>query len=426
MMIFVFFRQMQIASSVALAVILILGLDTTTAFISVPFILLQNIFMLVASRKNFLMLLIAFILAYCNYSVLYANFINPIDSGYVAEITQRTTNISLNVLFVFNCVLILAVNWSQMRSTSDIVLSFSQYAHVLYAYFLLLVLLIVFFYGFTIPTEIGERGSPKPIYEYALVFFIILFCYYKDNIIVKKIGLLVVALYALQNFIFGGRILGIQFLLCAYLIFYMNSIPKKIVLVIMCVFFVFMTFLGTVRGELLNSNFDILDILNKVFEGGFALDTAYSAYYCAESFVYCHDIIPFSTRLFLFLQFVKGVFISSDSQYVLQNITYDYVHHTGGGFIPHFLYFYLGPLGAMAGGLLVSAFLNLIRTINNASSGLVKSIAIYITCITFRWYLYSPLDMLRGVLFLVIVYYTFTRIVIVSIQKWGKTNEISE
>ena len=126
------------------------------------------------------------------------------------------------------------------------------------------------------------------------------------------------------------------------------------------------------------------------------------------------------------MQFVKGVFISSDSQYVLQNITYDYVHHTGGGFIPHFLYFYLGPLGAMAGGLLVSAFLNLIRTINNASSGLVKSIAIYITCITFRWYLYSPLDMLRGVLFLVIVYYTFTRIVIVSIQKWGKTNEISE
>ena len=169
-----------------------------------------------------------------------------------------------------------------------------------------------------------------------------------------------------------------------------------------------MTFIGTARGEFLSANFDLASIFSLVIERGFASDTAYSAYYCAESFVYCHDIIPFSTRIFLFGEFVKGVFISTNPEYVLHSITAEYVHHTGGGFIPHFFFFYLGPLGIFVGGLVVSLFLNAIRKVNNASSGLSKCVVIYVACITFRWYLYTPLDLLRGSLFLTISFYIFT------------------
>lgn len=407
-------------SLIIISIVLLLGLDTDSVFFAIPIILIQNFYMIMASKKNYMLLLITIIIAYSNYSVLFANFINPIDSGYVEQITQRVTNVSVNVLLLFNCTLISAVRWNKINDTSLVEFSFKGNILPFYSYFLLVILFVVFFFGFTLPDEVGGRGSPKAIYEYAIVFFILLFFFYKNKKFVRVSGTILVLLYSLQNFIFGGRILGIQFILCVFLMLYINKIPKKIVLLLLGLSFFLMTFIGIVRGELLTANFDIVDIFNKVIDSGFASDTAYSAYYCAESFVYCHDIIPFSTRMFLFGEFLKGVFISTNPEYVLHSITAEYVHHTGGGFIPHFFYFYLGPLGIFVGGLIVSLFLNAIRKVNNASSGLMKCVTIFVTCLTFRWYLYTPLDLMRGSLFLMIVYFLFTSFVFKLNKKYHK------
>lgn len=401
------FRILSIFSALIIVFVLILGVDIEILGLAVPLILLQNVYMIIASRKNILLLFVTLLITYSNYSVLFANFINPIDSGYVEEITHSVSVISLNILLLFNCILMLAVRWDKVSNTSGIIFSSNRKIPALFGAFLTLTLVFVFFFGFKMPDEIGGRGEPKAIYEYALVFFILLFYYFNKNVFYVKAGLVLVLFYSLQNFIFGGRIMGIQFISCIYFILYMNKIPQIVVMLLLCFGFIFMTFIGAVRGELLSSSFSLMGIMGKVVENGFALDTAYSAYYCAESFVYCHDIIPLSERLFLFAEFVKGVFLSTDPKYVLHSITASYVHHTGGGFIPHFFYFYLGPLGVFVGGLIVSFFLNIIRKVNNATTEVKKLIALFVTCITFRWYLYSPLDLLRGVLFLIISYYLF-------------------
>ena len=70
---------------------------------------------------------------------------------------------------------------------------------------------------------------------------------------------------------------------------FMHRISMSKVVIGMGVMFVLMSIIGVVRGELLSGNVDISSILSSLAKGGFALDTAYSAYYTSESFVYILD-----------------------------------------------------------------------------------------------------------------------------------------
>jgi hypothetical protein len=330
------------------------------------------------------------------------------DTVFTDVLSQKTTFVSLNILTLFNLFLFLFVKWNNIRPNYNSNIFIMPKNQEIWCLNILIVLLIaIFFIGFTRPEEEGQRGDPSPIYEYSLIFFSIYF-YYSGK--AKKYiiaGAFLISLYSLQNFIFGGRILGIQFILCAYIMLLMHRMKMSIVITGIVTMFLIMSVVGVVRGELLSGNIDANSILSSLLESGFALDTAYSSYYTSETFVYIIDRFSTQEVLLYFWEFIRSIFVSGNPDLHLTSISGNYVVQYGGGLIPFYLYFYLGFIGILIAACLVAFYVNIIISLEETSSGFKKCLVVWVVSTTFRWYLYSPIGLLRGVLFLTITYYLF-------------------
>lgn len=384
------------------------GLSTDVQPYSYFVLLITDLYILWCSRKNMMLFLVAFVISYSNYSIVFANFIGQFsDTMYTNIISDDITTTSLNVLSLFNCLLLFLIPWHKVESTSteNMFLDDDHYCKPVLL-LLAICMVAVFFIGYNLPESEGLRGHPTPVYEYALSFFLVYFYFSGNNKSALAVGLFFVTIYALQNFIYGGRIYGLQFILGAYIMVFMNHFSMKKTILAIVFFFIFFSIIGTARGALLSGNFDVQAILYAIAANGFALDTAYSAYYTSQTFVYVMEMLTDSTRLEYFSDFFLSIFFgeSANSSAKLISVSRQFIHHNGGGVLPFFFYFYFGTIGIFIQALVLKIYLHLITKVNRDMNGLFKVVAAFIVAHSFRWYLYSPLGLFRGVLFLVIVY----------------------
>ena len=371
------------------------------------FVLLINFYMFIRVRNNFLFFCVFFILFFCNYSIIYANFINYIeDITFTKILSPEVTIISHNVLVLFNLVLFIFIHWIKIEpKTPYIGLSNKSTQNEIVLYFLYFLLAFIFIYGFQKPDDVGGRGSPSPAYEYSIILFILFFYYCGESKLHKYGGLLFLLVYSMQNFVFGGRIIGLQFLQCAFIIHYMHKVKMKYVYIGLGVLFFLFSLIGQVRGAILTGNFSIENLFSLLAERGFALDTAYSAYYTSTTFVYILSNYTDGEIFNFFIEFLKSIFLGTKDEYLLTSMSRDMIYQQGGGIIPFFFYFYLGIFGVVLSAYLVSYYLNMGERVSKLNTGFKKCLIIYVFSTTFRWYLYTPLILLRGVFFLFLAYY---------------------
>lgn len=395
-------------SAVLVVAYLVLGISVNLAPLSYVFVLLANIYMVVCTRRNFMLFIVTFILFFSNYSIIFANFANTIFEMYTIPLSEVSFNISINILTLFNVFLFLFVRWDQIIPGSDknIFVDIEKKDTII-LYFIYALLIPIFFLGFTVPEVAGQRGSSSAVYEYSAILFLLFFYYCGFQKWHVRFGLFLVAAYSIQSMIYGGRIEAIQFMLVAYIMLFMHKISMtKVLAAIGCMFFL-MSIVGAARGAVLTGNADVASVFQLLGERGLALDTAYSAYYTSESFIYIIDKFTFQEIMELFGDFVKSVFIGGDPDKHLAAISSVYVDHSMGGVMPFYFFFYLGVLGIIISASLVAFYLNIVRNLSEANSGFIKCLAIWTVSTTFRWYLYTPLPLLRGVIFLAIAYYSF-------------------
>lgn len=389
--------------------LLIVGLEDDLMPYNYWAVLAINVYMVFASRKNMMLFIVMGILLYSNYSFIFANYIHWFDfTLYTQVISPKVTTVSVNITTLFTCLLLFMVPFDKVKPlpATNIFIKEEKFDQRV-CLILLFMMVVVFIVGFDAPTIEGRRGRVKPIYEYALSFFIVYF-YYCGN--AKKwlyTGVVFAVLYAGQNFIFGGRIYGLQFLLCTFVMVFMHKISMKQLMIGMSVLFVLFSVIGVVRGALLSSNVNVGEILNRLANHGFALDTAYSAYYTSETFVYIDDIYSRSEKLDYFKDFIISIFLgnSYNPSAFLANVSKQYLHNSAGGMMPYFFFFYLGHWGIIIPALMLKFYLSKIINLYKKNTGYIKCISVFVVTHTFRWYLYTPLGLLRGVLFLSIVYY---------------------
>lgn len=140
---------------------------------------------------------------------------------------------------------------------------------------------------------------------------------------------------------------------------------------------------------------------------GFAWDTAYSSWHTSITFVLYGDLIPSSEHLALFWQWVQTLlFGGSVPLSNLATITQPYFWHQFGGVLPVFFQFYLGPLGVVLIAVYVSTILRLINSVcaslredtGGVLAPTLRICSVYVSVSCFRWILYSPSQITRGLL----------------------------
>ena len=405
------FDIISVSWSILLVLIyLVAGLDINLVPFSCMYLLYINTWMLILSRKNMMMLLISFIFLFCSYSIIYANFSGNINNMFTDIIQAKTFTISFNILTLFHALLALFVRWAKIQSLEKINIFVDTYnANFRIILITACCLVPIFFLGFKITGLTGDRGEGSPLYEYSVILFSVLFFFSGQKKKYIILGILLLLPYVLQNFLFGGRIEGVQFILCAYIMLYMYKIEvNKIIPFILVGFFV-LSLIGAVRGELLLGSYDVESIFSALFKGGFALDTAYSAYFTSETFVYVYDKMTTADIAYYLTEFIKSIFLGNSHcpDSVLGSVTYEYVSHWFGGILPFYFYFYFGPIGIFLAAFFVALYLNMIIKVKSTSSGYTKIIVVWTVCTVFRWYLYTPLVLLRGVLITLVVFIIF-------------------
>lgn len=378
-------------------------------WISILFLLLTNTVLLYKCRDNIFLLIITIIITYSNYSIIYANYISPLnDSIFTRFISKGINELSLEILTVFNILFFLLFPIKIYPYSPDKNLFSNQHSCApIIPIFIFIWVIISYFYGFSISDVIGERGSPKPVYEYTLCIFILGYYFFKS----KKLKLtldICILLYAAQNFIYGGRILGLQFLLCFYFFRLSHIFKRRTFLLSSIPIILLMQIIGVARGELLYGNFSIEQILDSLIKGGGALDTAYSAFHTSKIFVFMDKMIPYK------IPYITAFFMSillgwnSFQQYQLNITAHRYFTNYEGGIYPFHWYFYFNWIGVAISALILKPFINMVNGIGNKDqSGLKKCIGIYFVCSCFRWYLYSPTGFYRGSILLAILYMVF-------------------
>lgn len=372
----------------------------------------MNFYLIFLNRNCRYTLVVSLFLLWFNYSIYFANYFLKLDTIFTSWAYQDVSVLGFKIVLIFTTVLCFFSNGinhvpieddkAYPKLLTDDTPSFSIFG---YCYLIALVALLIF--GFGRPDEAGERGAPSTFYEYSTIIFIVGFYFFKWDKCYKRIAIALLMLFALQNLIFGGRITALQLILLLLFFIYDGkkmSITRLMPLGILA--FAIFTLVGSMRAETTLSISNLIKSVTDSFSLGLTLDTSYSAYYTSLTFLKVEDCVEYSQRLSMLFAFLLSMIFGGSAvpNSNLAAFTKNYYMHYMGGVLPFFGHFYLGFIGVIAFGLLISWYMNLIKKAHN-KSGFFKCATIYITITTPRWYLYSPSQLIRGVFLLSIVYY---------------------
>ena len=366
--------------------------------------LLANVGIIYKSRKNYLFLIVSIILTYFNYSIIYADFINNLNNFFTREISPVVTNTSINILSFFNIFLFILYP-SKIKEIKNGInyLIVNRDVPFYISWGIICILLVIMLVGFR-PSEDGSRSDPSAMYEYAVCIFIVAYCFIKSPKLLVILFMLSL-IYAGRNFLYGGRVAGLQVLLCSYLFLFAHRTRISVQILLGVLVFILLSVVGVVRGAMIEGEFEINNIIMRIVDSGFVLDTAYSAYYTSEIFVYMDSLL--NNHFTLFLIFLAAVFVGYGMfpDMLLQNYADLYMVNYAGGILPFYFWVFLGCFGLYIAVLMVKLYLNVLnKSLEKADNGLLKCVGAFFVCHIFRWYLYTPYSLLRGTLIICLVY----------------------
>lgn len=410
----------------ATTIILSIVIDNPTQIrLALFYLLALNVLLVFINRKCIYTLIVSLFLLWFNYSIFFANYIYRVDVFFTSWAYSEAAVAGYKIILTFTTVLCvfvksdsLVVNEENREDEKPHLLNDDQPGYAVFGYCYLLLLLLLLIFGFSRPSVSGERGSPSTFYEYSTIVFIVGFYFFKWDKVYKCFSSILLAMFALQNMFYGGRVTALQLLLLLFIVVYDGKkIPWSRLLPLFIVIFAAFSLIGTMRA---NARFTLANLVQsflKSVQGGYVLDTAYSAYYTSLTFVEVEKFVDVKQRLIMFGSFSLSMFLGGS---IVKNsnlaiFTQQYYKHYNGGVLPFFGQFYLGGVGVFLTGLLVSFYMNKMKHANSKTDGLIRCALIYITISTPRWYLYSPSSLVRGV-FLLAVVYSITLLIIRHIE----------
>lgn len=360
--------------------------------------------------KNRLLLLVSAVMLYASYSIAFVNYVTPLTTSlFTTYRDSEAAGIALSSLLLFlSCLLLFAPREVRRFSKGDALLETPKWNTTLVVA-ICIVLFLILIFGFGRPDAMGgDRGSPSAIYEYSMIFFLIGFYFSGERKSLRIVLCVLAGLFALQNIIYGGRVTALQLLLVLFFECMSKKVSARQFMALAVFGLITFTFLGSVRTGLASAGIeDFVEALRESFIKGFSWDTAYSSWHTSITFLLYGSSISPNEHLGLLWQWIQSIFLGGGIPMSnLAQVTLGYYYHYYGGILPIFFHFYLGPLGVV----LIAGYVSIIfRLVNNVCTGLegstegiigpsMRICALYVSVSCFRWILYSPSQITRGLM----------------------------
>jgi len=377
-----------------------------------------------AVRKNRLLLLIALVMLYTHYSIGVANYLNHVDSIATTYAYTEYAYHAMRSLLVFlsTLSLLLPLNikkfgfgdglFGREQSNPAIV--------VLVSIYLIAILTIQFMQpkvdignnrlGFA--AEVGILGQ---LYEYSIIFFIVGFILSGKSLWCRNLLTVIAIAFTANTMLAGSRVSVLQMLL---VIFFFRASEhmtwKSIAPILFAVLFVNIS-IGVFRMAFWTIDARIVaDKFVEMLTSGLPWDSAYFAWHASVTFYAYDDLTNGANNMYCFGQWLLSIPLgtSAVADSYLPSVTHQYFIHYHGGILPAYFDFYFGTIGVIAIGSVVAFVFRLIN--NNIQKWvdestllltpyIVQSCCVWLTVTVFRWYMYSPSPLTRGLIFCTII-----------------------
>jgi len=376
------------------------------------YMLFISIYLVWWSRKNSIIWLVFVTLAYSNYSIALSEYlvVKP-DTLFTIYAGTEVAGEGIYILLFFWSTLVICLPQRLTEFTAKKHPGYWQSSvgsgwNTVIVLALEVLLIYIWRTGFRRPISSGGRGAPGAVYEYAGILLIL--CYYigGKSRFCHSITTVTLIAYVLQNFIFGGRIIGLQFLLLYYEMNVEERISLPRLIPIVGVLYILLTVIGVYRGEWIHARAVIPTVWEKLRGNLFTLDTAYSSYHTSLTFLLAEEHTGISTRLKIFASFLKAIVMGhyGTPENSVTHYTGQFYRHYEGGVLPFFFHFYFGWIGVPLIAVYLAYIIRRLSRLTEAASGLRKCLSVYFVTTSFRWYLYSPIQLTRGIGWMVLCY----------------------
>jgi hypothetical protein len=209
-----------------------------------------------------------------------------------------------------------------------------------------------------------------------------------------------------MDFYGGSRVTGIQLIIIFLLFNFSKYLNARNIVIFMFFGLIIANILSVYRGDYSLSIQDLSLGISKLFNEGLAFDTSYFAYFASLTFIGTIDYYSVVERLGHFMNFFISQFYPGEFGESLYQISRRHFFHSNGGVLPIYMYYYLGAVGSVMISFVVVMYMKILNNYLKVKF-LYIVMGVYFVVTVPRWYLYSPYQLLRGMLLIIIVYSFF-------------------
>ena len=381
-----------------------------------------TLFLLYKSRVNRNLLLLFSMFAYINISYVFSDILGiGMNLGSNTLLWQEEirssgyVSILIDAIVVFIAFFSFLLPISVFRKSAGIAkLSIQKKDNFIIFYTLYFLSIFFWLNGYGESRGATYESVTKPIYEYCLVIFPLMWFYSGKSNLNKGLLVFYVVIYVAKALMMGDRSSAIPMLILVFLLS-----PFKLNLIrVSAIIFLGITFTNLI--SIYRLDFDGGDVYEKVYylmaNRSFTSDTVSQSFYTAITIFAASD--QYEMPIKYFGNFILGVFLGGSTPNAdVINLSGEFYFNRAGGFYFSWFYFWFGFFG-----IFISAFIlaSVIRYCSNAKNYAARLYQIMIIVFFIRWYVYTPFVLFRSVFFVFGVLLIIAAIVEYLFKKLGR------
>lgn len=361
--------------------------------------------------NNNIALLVSIFVGYCNYSIVVGVYWYPTirDNEYLYNQISNIRTYGIGVSLLMLTMIWLWIGTTKYKKTNTIsnLIKEENYSSV---FFLgsLVCLFVCIAEGYSV--TVGSRGGSSPLYEYGVIFMLLMFYYSGKRKWTLSICFVMMLFYSLNSVMNGTRVEALTCIFIFLFCFFKSKLKPSAILAGMLVGILLFSIVGAIRGNWkLLEQYGFRALIDTVFKDKLVFATCTHAYFPMLCMIEEFTSFSLSNASYYLSRFLFTIFLGQ-SRVIdgdLISVVRKTYYHNFGGVTVGFYYVWFSYIGAAFYAAFINKLLSWATDKMDNDNNFRCFVATYVIASVPRWYLYGPWAFTRGALMATIVFFLF-------------------